>query len=126
MKKYAPLLGYWLINSLLLLLAFKILPAHYVLGTYKLGVYQAALFAGIIWTVLLWVMEPLSVKFSSVLDSLKKVMAFYFLLNFVALWLTARIAPYSGFGTTSYLWLLLLSFVAVLFQTFWRMKAFKS
>ena len=111
LKKYYGFISFWLLDSLLLYLATVVYPAAYTLGTFRLSVFWAAVVAGFIWTVLVWFSEPIvAILKLKVSDKMKLV--FYLFANFVALWLVARIAPYSGFGVASFVWVFLLALVA--------------
>ena len=111
MKKYYGFISFWLLDSLLLYLATVVYPAAFTLGTFRLSVFWAAVVAGFIWTVLVWFSEPIvAILKLKVSDKMKLV--FYLFANFVALWLVARIAPYSGFGVASFVWVFLLALVA--------------
>lgn len=101
----------WLVNSLLLYLANMLYPQSFVLGTHRMSVFWSGIAAGFIWTLLSWIAEPLRKKIGLKLRGALPMLTFYFLANFVALWLTARIAPLSGFGTASFVWVAALAFV---------------
>ena len=111
MKKYCGFISFWVLDSLLLYLATVVYPAAYTLGTYRLSTLWAAIVAGFIWTALVWFSEPI-VAMVKIKVSDKMKMFFYLFANFVALWLVARIAPYSGFGVASFVWVFLLALVA--------------
>lgn len=111
MKKYYGFISFWILDSLLLYLATVVYPAAYTLGTYRLSTLWAAIVAGFIWTVLVWFSEPIvSIVKLKVPDKMK--LFFYLFTNFVALWLVARLAPYSGFGVASFVWAFVLALVA--------------
>jgi len=115
LKKYYGFISFWLLDSLLLYLATVVYPAAYTLGTFRLSVFWAAVVAGFIWTVLVWFSKPIvAIVKLKVPDKMKTF--FYLLANFVALWLVARIAPYSGFGVASFVWAFLLALVAIFVQ----------
>ncbi len=111
LKKYCGFISFWVLDSLLLYLATVVYPAAYTLGTYRLSTLWAAIVAGFIWTALVWFSEPI-VAMVKIKVSDKMKMFFYLFANFVALWLVARIAPYSGFGVASFVWVFLLALVA--------------
>ena len=111
MKKYYGFISFWVLDSLLLYLATLAYPTAYTLGNFRLSTLWAAIVAGFIWTVLVWFSEPIvAIVKLKVSDKMK--MVFYLFVNFVALWLVARIAPYSGFGVASFVWAFLLALVA--------------
>ena len=115
LKKYYGFISFWVLDSLLLYLATLVYPAAYALGTFKLSILWAAILAGFIWTVLVWFSKPIvAIVKLKVPDKMKTF--FYLFANFMALWLVARISPYSGFGVASFVWAFLLALVAVFVQ----------
>lgn len=75
----------------------------------------AALAAGLVWTFLEWIATPI-LKMVTTLKEGWVMFGFYFLANFIALWITARLAPVFGFGVTSFTWLVFLAIAADLIQ----------
>ena len=111
LKKYYGFISFWVLDSLLLYLATLAYPTVYVLGNFRLSVLWAAIVAGFIWTVLVWFSEPIvAIVKLKVPDKMQ--MVFYLFANFVALWLVARISPYSGFGVASFVWAFVLALLA--------------
>ena len=112
MKKLFPFVAVWLTNSLLLYLASMLYPANYVLGNFRMGSVSAALAAGFVWALLTWLVKPLASKFNIGVEGYLQKTVFYFVANFVALWVTARMAPVVGFGVSSFIYVLGLALVA--------------
>lgn len=124
-KHYKPFLSFWLLNSLLLYVAYLLYPFYFSLGNSLLSVFWAAVFAGFVWTLLAWLGKPI---LGSLFKTKSKLImfAFYFLANFVALWATARFASIVGFGTTSFVWLVFLALLGNIFQYgVWKLGGFK-
>jgi uncharacterized membrane protein YvlD (DUF360 family) len=115
MKRKVYFLLYWLIDSLLLYLATVVFPGNFVLGTYRYSVLVAAIISGFVWTLLIWISRPISKKLN-IKGELKKSV-YFFGVSFVSLWLIARFAPYTGFGVTSFVYLLGLAAVAELIHS---------
>lgn len=115
LKKYYAFVTYWAVNSLLLYLATLVYPAAYTLGNFRFSVLWAAIVAGFIWTVLVWFSEPILGLLKVKVEGGKQ-MIFYLLANFIALWLVARIAFFSGFGVASFVWVFVLALVGNLVQ----------
>lgn len=111
LKKYYAFVTYWAVDSLLLYLATVVYPTAYALGNFRFSVLWAAIVAGFIWTALVWFSEPILGLFKVKVEGGKQ-MIFYLLVNFIALWLVARIASFSGFGVASFVWAFLLALVA--------------
>lgn len=106
----------WLVNGVLLLIANWLMPNDFVLGTWRRDVLGSAVVAGALWTIITLLVEP----FMEVLKFKPKnpmhSMMIYLVVNFVALWVTARMAPLTGFGVSGWLWILVLAFVANMVQ----------
>ena|SRR3990167_4676536 len=101
---YMAFIVFWLTNSLLLYLANLIFPGSFVLGTYRLSYFWSGVVAALVWTVLASLSEPIRKRFNLALKGPVKMFLYYYLANFVALWLTARMAPLSGLGVASFVW----------------------
>ncbi len=128
MKKYLPLfVSFWVANSTLLYLAFAMFPQYFMLGTYRMSAIAAAIAAGGVWTLLIMLVDPLVKRFKLKVNGVSQMTVFYWLANFIALWITARLAPYLGFGVSRFVWILGLAFVANLVQfTLWKIGKFKA
>lgn len=122
MKKPVAFAAFWFVNSIVLYLAAMFFGEVYELGTAKMGVLTSALVSGFIWTIFVIVTKKLLRKFKVVLKKEPERILFYVVANFVSLWLVARIAPYSGFGSSSFVWVLGLAVFASLVQfAVWRL-----
>lgn len=106
----------WLINAVLLLLANMFLPANFVLGTHRTGVLMAAVSASLLWTIIVYLVDPLLRKLGVKTGSDMKSVVIYLVANFVAIWITARMAPLTGFGVASFIWVALLAVVGNIVQ----------
>lgn len=116
MKNSSLLLAMWLVNGTLILLANWFMPETYVLGTYRMGVFVSALVASLVWTIITLLVEPV-LKVANYKPKNPVVsMLIYLVANFVGLWLVARMAPLTGFGVMSWVWVLALAFVGNLVQ----------
>lgn len=90
-----------------------------------MSVWMSTFFAGLIWTAIVWFSAPAVGMFTK-LKGKTLMFGFYFLANFFALWLTARLAPVSGFGSVSFIWLVLLALVGNVAQyALWKVGGFK-
>ena len=116
MKKFKEFILPWIHDSVLIYFASQIMPGKFVLGTYKLSFIVAILISGFLLTVLVDVACMGLARIKNLkLDKIKKAFVFWF-INFVALWIVARIAPYSGFGVVRFTYLIELSFATNLIQ----------
>jgi uncharacterized membrane protein YvlD (DUF360 family) len=129
MKKCLRFFSLWLINSLLVFLANLFFPNSYVLGSHIISPVASVFFAGFIWTLLTWIAQPVLRKCKIKITKRAKVWLVYFGANFVALWLTGHLAPYSGLGILNFCWVIGLALVAnsaqYLIWHFWCKKVLK-
>jgi hypothetical protein len=106
MKKYAlSFLFIWLINLLVLYFSVLIYSNYLVFGSIYIPAGVAVFTASFTWTLIVWLAKPLVNFFIKIKGQLVMVI-FYLTANFVALWLTARLAPVTGFGTVKFVWLI--------------------
>jgi uncharacterized membrane protein YvlD (DUF360 family) len=126
MKKYLlPFILFWLVDSIILYLAVLVMPKYFVLGSMNVSVYAGAFVAGFTWTLLVWLLKPLIFLFKK-LKGTVLMFSFYLVLNFVALWITARLGPIVGFGTTRFVWLIIVAVAADIIQYLvWKVCAMK-
>lgn len=126
MKKYLlPFILFWLIDSIILYLAVILMPLYFVLGSSTVSIYSAAFVAGFTWTLIVWLLKPLIFLFTKLKGALA-MFIFYLILNFVALWITARLGPVVGFGTRRFIWLIPIAIVANIVQyIFWKACSIK-
>ena len=115
-KNLLPFILFWLLDSLILYLAVLIYPKHLVLGSKMFTIWAAAFIAGFTWTLIVWLLKPLILVFTKIKGKLS-LFAFYLVLNFVALWITARLGPVVGFGTTRFVWLIPIAVAADIIQS---------
>jgi len=127
LKKVLPsFVIFWLFDSLVLWLAGMFYPGYFVFRTYRMNVVVSIIIAGFVWTLLVWLAGKAADLVSSKKKSRIMMFGFYFLANFVALWLTARMAPITGFGTVSFIWLAYLAIIADTVQYLvWKTGGFK-
>ncbi len=116
MKKFLPFVVIWLTNTLLLYVASTLYPLNYVLGNYRFSALQAAFLSGFAWTLFTWIVKPLVTKFNVKISGFWMNSGFYIAANFVALWVTARMAPVVGFGVSSFTYVLALVLIAEVAQ----------
>lgn len=125
MKKFVPFVICWVVNSAILYLAARYFPMYFVLGTFRMGVILSAAAAGFFWTLLTWLAKPLANRVGLKPNGRVIMFGFYFLADFVALWITSRLAPYFGFGVTSFVWLVGLAIAADVIQyAAWKLTKF--
>lgn len=111
LKKHTPCLSFWLLNSAVLYLATVVCPVNFELGNFWLSKTAAAFLAGFWLTILVWLAKPAITKLKIKLKGREKMFLFYWFCNFVAIWVVARFAPFTGFGISRYYWAIGLAFV---------------
>ncbi len=109
LKKYFSFISTWALNAVLLILANFFYPENFVLGTMRMGSLGASVVAGFVWTAIVFITEPVLKKGGINLGNGAKMILAYLAFNFLGLWVTARMAPLTGFGVTSYLWVFALA-----------------
>ena len=105
----------WALNALITYVFAYFYPTYYVLGNKFFGPFIAVVLASLIWTGIVWVAKPILKSYVKKL-SRSYMFLFYFIANFVALWLVTRLAPYVGFGVVRFTWLVILAITADLMQ----------
>ncbi len=106
----------WGVNVVLLLLANMLFPSNFVLGTWRAGMLTSAFAAGLLWAIIVFLTQPALNALGIKIGKGPMMMLVYLVSNFVALWLTARLAPLTGFGAGSFIWILGLAVVANVVQ----------
>ncbi len=103
-------------NLILLYIANLVFPGNFVLGNQYFSSTIAAFVAGLLWTLLLWLAILVGQEYK-LENKGSAVMGIYYLaINFVTLWVIARIPFVSGFGVISFVWVLILALFATLVQ----------
>ncbi len=116
MKKFYPFLTMWLVNTALLWWASNMYPTSFVLGTFRMNALVSALVAAFVWTLAIYNLDSFAKKIGFNMGKGLVMMVYYFLGNFVTLWVVTRMAPLCGFGVSSFTWLIALAFIANLLQ----------
>lgn len=107
----------WLVNSLVVYLASYFYPVDFVLGTYMLTPVFAALLTGFLIAGTGRLAKAVFAKrVSKWLKGRFGMFVFYFLVNSIAVWLFARLAPVTGFGITAFYWAFVLGLTLSLIQ----------
>lgn len=111
MSKTKEFFLYFIHNSLAVYFSHLFFPHSFALGTDRISFWLAVFISGAIWTLI-----ARRLNLTIVSSKNKGQFASRWLFNFAAIWLTARVAPYSGFGVIKFTWLIPLSFVANIIQ----------
>lgn len=118
-------LKYFLLNiihyTIFLHASSKIFRGKFVLGNKDINRWIAAIITGVLVVILIriayWGISKIK-KFK--LNWITKLLLF-FAVNFVSLWIAARLAPCTGFGAIKFTWILLLSAIISLIYS-WKFK----
>jgi len=103
LTKLIKFIVFWAIGIVLIFFANLALPSNYVLGTYKINSFWAMIFSGFLWVLFLSTLyKILEISHFEVKPSFLKIFV-KIIFNFIVLWVIARIAPCSGFGISSYI-----------------------
>lgn len=116
-KFYLKFLLIWLVNSLIIWAASSLYPSNFVLGTANISFFGAVLISGFLVTLFCKIIKILFVKLVHLKKTSRLIMfVFYWLVNAVVIWFIARLAPFTGFGISSFYWVTALGFVLNFFQ----------
>lgn len=118
MERYKKFLILWLINVLLLVTFSILFPMNYALGNSLFTPLQAVVFAGLIWNLVIWYAGPFFEDLGLKLMDSWQMMMGYLLINFGVLWVLARLSVITGFGISSWSYVLGLAIVANVVQYF--------
>lgn len=112
---------YWILNSLVIYLISGLFPESVVLGNFKFNPVESAIYAGFWVTVIFWAMWDFIHVRGVVLSRTAGSLWVFFVMNFVSVWLVSRFSHIAGFGISSFVWALLIAFIANLVQrAIWR------
>jgi uncharacterized membrane protein YvlD (DUF360 family) len=115
MKKYLPLVVYWLVNSFIVYLVFCLYPNSVVLGNGWLGSFFSALVTGLFIVVI----DRLAKHINKLLLHFKnrfRMFGLYLAANVIGFWVLARIPSITGYGITRFTWAIVLGVVTTLVQ----------
>lgn len=116
LKQYVRYLIIWGINSGVILLANKLYPSNFVLGNAVVPPIYAALLAGFLLTVFDKAIKPLVKKLVPEKRGRYVMFGIYWLVNFVGIWLLARVSFISGFGISAFYFAIILGLAVCIAQ----------
>jgi len=122
LKQYVRYLIIWAINTGVIMLANTYWPSNYVLGNAVIPPIYAAFFAGFLLMVFDKAMKPIIKRLIMKERSRYIMFGIYWFVNFVGVWLIARISVVSGFGISAFYFAIALGFVACVAQ--WLVRQF--
>ena len=110
-KKAVSFLTFWVVNTVVLLVANSIFGGNVVVGNQSISTGLSAIFAGLVLTALI-PLAPKAVEQTGYKIKNQNVWPAIFLAsNIVVLWILKRLAMVTGFGISSILWVLILAIV---------------
>ena len=110
-KKAVSFLTFWVVNTVVLLIANAIFGGNVVVGNQSISTGLSAIFAGLILTALI-PLAPKAVEKSGYKIKNQNIWPAIFLsLNIVTLWILKRLAVVTGFGISSILWVIILAII---------------
>jgi len=110
-KKAVSFLTFWVVNTVVLLVANSIFGGNVVVGNQSISTGLSAIFAGLILTALI-PLAPKAVEKSGYKIKNQNIWPAIFLsLNIVTLWILKRLAVVTGFGISSILWVIILAII---------------
>lgn len=104
MKKYLPFVSIWLVSTVVIYLAALALPSYFELGSHVISELPGAFLSGLLIALFNWAAKPILASLGSEYKDPVRLFIFYWVSNFLAIWLVARFAIYTGFGIVSYQW----------------------
>ena len=110
-KKAVSFLTFWVVNTVVLLLANAIFGSNVAVGNQSISTGLSAIFAGLVLTALI-PLAPKAVEQTGFKIKNQNVWPVIFLsLNIVTLWILKRLAVVTGLGIASILWVIILAIV---------------
>ena len=119
MIKLKLFIGFWVANSLVVYGSTLVAPESFVLGNAYVTSIWAAMAAGLVMTILVTMGAMFKPVVDLMDDSLKDrgmTLGYFWLVNIVAIWVTARMAGVFGFGVAKFYWVGLLAVVTDVVQ----------
>lgn len=109
-------LGYWLTNSIVLLLSALVAGNSVVLGSDRFGSLEASVYAGFWITFIVWVCWDFAIARKFKLDKQAVMFMFFLFVNAFALVAVSRFSSITGFELTNYIWVLAIAVLATISQ----------
>lgn len=116
LKRYIRYLVIWAINTGVIMLANKYWPSNFVLGNAVIPPVYAAIFAGLLLTIFDKAIKPVVKKLNVKERGRIVMLGIYWLVNFLGIWIIARLSFLSGFGISAFYYGMILALFASLGQ----------
>lgn len=115
-KELLKFLGYWVVNSVVLLLLATLFADSVVLGNDKLTRPLAGVVSGLILTGVLYLVPWGLTKSGLKIKRQEYWPVIFFIANVVVIWIIKRLAIITGLGISNVLWVLVVSVVVTIFE----------
>lgn len=108
-KQIIQFLGFWLVNTLIIILASLIFTDNIVLGNDKVSMWQAAMISAFILAAASLGVGPLVKTSGFKIKNENAWAGIFFALNTIVLWVLKRFALLLGLGIAGVFWVLILA-----------------
>jgi len=109
-------LGYWLTNSIVLLLSTLVTGNSVILGGDRFNTLEASIYAGFWLTFLIWVWWDFAIARKFKLDKGVIIFGFFLFVNIFSLVAVSRFHFFTGFELINYFWVLAIALLATILQ----------
>lgn len=109
-------LSIWVLNSLLFVFFAQLLSGQLVLGNDRVVTPMAAVIAGFLLTLAIFTVEPILKKNGATIKDRRLKAVFYFVANFVGIWVIKKLERLTGVGISGNLYVGIIAAVATLAQ----------
>jgi len=107
---------YWIVNALIIYIFGLLAPGDVVLGNWRFGAIEASIYAGFWITFFVWLLWDFAISKGIKFDTGIVTLGYFWAVNIFAFWIVARFSQYAGLGIRSYIWAILMGFIAYAVQ----------
>ncbi|MBI3342341.1 hypothetical protein HY024_04415 [Candidatus Curtissbacteria bacterium] len=115
-NKTVTFLSIWVVNSLLFVIFAQMIAGGVVLGNDRVVLPMATVIAGFLLTLAVYAVEPLVKKAGVKVKDKRLFAVFYFIANFVGIWIIKKLERITGVGISGNLFVAIFAVVATLAQ----------
>jgi len=115
-KKLVNFLGFWVANTVVILLASVIFGNNIVLGNANISKSLAAIASGLITSAVLFLVPWIVAKTGYKIKDRNIWAAIFFIANVLVLWIIKRLAFVSGLGISGIVWVVILAVIMLAVQ----------
>lgn len=115
-NKIISFLSIWVVNSLLFVIFAQLVAGQFVLGNDRVAMPMATIVAGILLTLATYTVDPVVKRIGFKVQDKRLLAFFYFVANFVGIWIIKKLERLTGVGISSSMYVALLAVVATLAQ----------